>query len=115
MLFRSGLRQGVIAVEFPEGAVELVAAALGEHVDVAAGGAAGFGGVVGGFDLELGEGVDGGGEGVGHGVVVHDFDAVEEEAVGGVAGAVGGEAGGAEGAIGLADGAAAAADGDGTD
>ena len=38
-----GLRERVVAVELPQRAVKLIAAALGDHVDLAAGRAAGLG------------------------------------------------------------------------
>ena len=103
----------VVAVELPERSVQAVGAALGDHVDLAAGRAAVFRGIGAGLDFELGQGIDGRREAVGHGVVVHDFDAIDVEAVGGVARAVGAGGGGAVGGIGLADGAAPAAHGDG--
>ena len=75
-------------------------------------GAAVFRGVGAGLHFEFGERIDGRREAVRHRVVVHDFDAIDVEAVGGVAGAVADGRGGAEGGVGLADGAAAAAHGD---
>ena len=48
------LRELVVAVELPERAVQPVGAALGDHVDLAAGRAAVFRGVGAGLDLELG-------------------------------------------------------------
>ena len=65
------------------------------------------------MDFEFAQGVDGGGEAIGHGVIIHDFDSIQIEAVGGVAGAVGGGGSGATGRVGLADGAASTTDGDG--
>ena len=91
-----------------------IAAALGQHVHMPARRAARFSRIIGGLHLELGQRVHRRRERIGHGVVVHYLDAIQEEAVGGVARAIRGKARAAEGAIGLADRSAPAPYRDGT-
>ena len=107
-----GLREGIVAVELPQRAVKLITSALGDHVHLTAGGAAKVGGIGTGLDFELGNGIDGWGERVGHCVVVHEFNAINEIAVRGIAAAVGGHPGGSERSVLLTDGTASAANGD---
>src|SRR5258707_1385586 len=103
-----GLGESVVAVELPKCAVKAVGAGFSDERYLGPGGSAVTGRRGAGLYLELRDGVDGGREAEGDGVVVHRLEAVDEVAVEKVALAIDADRGRPEAGVGLTYGAAAA-------